>query len=75
MKDPTPLETSLPCNTKYGEMRLTRRCYPKALNLDVWIQKRVYHQERAWIRRNAIRNINERGHRHRCHAITQSVKK
>jgi hypothetical protein len=21
------------------------------------------------------RNINERGHRHRCHAITQSVKK
>jgi hypothetical protein len=39
-KKPTPLEISLPHNTRCGERESARRCYSRALNLEVGIERR-----------------------------------
>lgn len=47
-KEPTPLEISLPHNARHGERKSARRFYPRALNLDGGMKRRVHHQARSW---------------------------
>jgi hypothetical protein len=51
-KEPTPLGISLPQNARRGERKLARWCHPRALNLDVWMQRRFHHQEKSLKRVN-----------------------
>jgi hypothetical protein len=55
-KEPTLLGISLPHNARCGERKLARRCHPRALNLDVWMQRRVHHQVKSWKIVNEMRN-------------------